>query len=421
MPIPSNQKPQIKALLLALSDRPVAHYLCRNLVRFGFDIRAIYPVGSVLNYTRYLPKGGCLSPFHKWCSIILAAENWFGEPIVLRPIGTLAVRFLKRRLLTVTMQWLPDVLIPLDERAIRLCRDLLAGRAGCLPTSLEALLKRSLGNPQTLNQRLSRKGNYEAACEAGIRVPMQVAPAHLGEVRDFARTVGYPIVVKEENTAGGVGVTVCPDERTLFAAVYQPASKVGAGRLKKLLTMWLQPSQKALRGITLQQFVTGVPTMREVLCWDGRVVAGFSLAKIESYPASTGAASVVRAIDNAEMAEATQRLVAKLGLNGFADVDFIVDEASKAAYCIELNARPTGLTHLGAHFGGSLELALHRLLADTGAPELPSSCGNDTVAIFPKEWWRDPQSEALYSAYHDLPWDDPEVVRYYVSKTPDPF
>jgi hypothetical protein len=36
---------------------------------------------------------------------------------------------------------------------------------------------------------------------------------------------------------------------------------------------------------------------------------------------------------------------------------------------------------------------------------------NDVVAIFPREWQRDPVSPYLKSAHHDVPWDDPAVVR----------
>jgi hypothetical protein len=44
-------------------------------------------------------------------------------------------------------------------------------------------------------------------------------------------------------------------------------------------------------------------------------------------------------------------------------------------------------------------------LAGTRAPIL-----NDTVAIFPREWQRDPASPWLQLAHHDVPWDDPAVL-----------
>ncbi|GAC1585559.1 MAG: hypothetical protein NVS3B5_19980 [Sphingomicrobium sp.] len=50
------------------------------------------------------------------------------------------------------------------------------------------------------------------------------------------------------------------------------------------------------------------------------------------------------------------------------------------------------------------------------APPLPSV--DETVAIFAKEWLRDPKSEALKSGYQDAPWDDPKIISYYLAKYP---
>ncbi len=36
---------------------------------------------------------------------------------------------------------------------------------------------------------------------------------------------------------------------------------------------------------------------------------------------------------------------------------------------------------------------------------------NPVIALFPQEWQRDPDSPWLHSAYPDVPWDDPGVLR----------
>jgi hypothetical protein len=41
---------------------------------------------------------------------------------------------------------------------------------------------------------------------------------------------------------------------------------------------------------------------------------------------------------------------------------------------------------------------------------------NDTIALFPQEWARDPKSEFLQSAYHDVPWEESELIRSCVRK-----
>jgi hypothetical protein len=41
---------------------------------------------------------------------------------------------------------------------------------------------------------------------------------------------------------------------------------------------------------------------------------------------------------------------------------------------------------------------------------------NDTITLFPQEWMRDPASPFLTSGYHDVPWEEPELLRACVRK-----
>ena len=44
-------------------------------------------------------------------------------------------------------------------------------------------------------------------------------------------------------------------------------------------------------------------------------------------------------------------------------------------------------------------------MQDVEAPNLPR-----TVALFPQEWARNAESPYLTNAYHDVPWDDPDLL-----------
>jgi len=39
----------------------------------------------------------------------------------------------------------------------------------------------------------------------------------------------------------------------------------------------------------------------------------------------------------------------------------------------------------------------------------------ETVALFPNEWLRDPHSRYLTHGHHDVPWDDPALLKAYVN------
>ena len=76
-----------------------------------------------------------------------------------------------------------------------------------------------------------------------------------------------------------------------------------------------------------------------------------------------------------------------------------------------MNPRVTPICHFsltdGTNFAGSLYMQM------TGIPSLsilaPINCG--LIALFPNEIVRSPFSEHLQFCQHDVPWNEPEVVR----------
>lgn len=121
-----------------------------------------------------------------------------------------------------------------------------------------------------------------------------------------------------------------------------------------------------------------------------------------------GPPSVIQRVDCPEIDEAT-RLVAKhFQLSGLHGLDFIRDEAGHV-HLIEINPRATQ--------GGALPFGPGRDLAAGLASCLNSSAKqraaieNDRVVFFPGEWLRDPASAWLKDAHHDVPWDDPLIVK----------
>jgi hypothetical protein len=42
------------------------------------------------------------------------------------------------------------------------------------------------------------------------------------------------------------------------------------------------------------------------------------------------------------------------------------------------------------------------------------------VAFFPAEWQRDMASPYLTSGFHNVPWDDPAILRYCIDTLPEP-
>src|SRR5277367_6638419 len=116
------------------------------------------------------------------------------------------------------------------------------------------------------------------------------------------------------------------------------------------------------------------------------------------------------------MAAAAEKMVRRLQLSGMQGFDFMLEAESRAAYLIEINPRATQVGHLSVGAGRDLPSALVSAITDTPVAAAPKMTENDTIALFPQEWLRDPSSAFLRSGYHDVPWGEPELLRACVRK-----
>ncbi|MGA9508058.1 MAG: ATP-grasp domain-containing protein, partial [Candidatus Sulfotelmatobacter sp.] len=163
-----------------------------------------------------------------------------------------------------------------------------------------------------------------------------------------------------------------------------------------------------------QAFVEGREATSAVACWRGKVLAALHFEVIEKRSAA-GPATVVRWIENTDIATAAAKMVRRLNLSGVHGFDFMLEEQTGKAYLIEMNPRATQVGHLALGPGRDIPAALYAALSGKVPQLAPAVTDNDTIALFPQEWIRDPESSFLWSAYHDIPWEAPELVRDCVS------
>jgi thioredoxin reductase len=118
------------------------------------------------------------------------------------------------------------------------------------------------------------------------------------------------------------------------------------------------------------------------------------------------------------MTKAAAFLVRRLGLSGFVGFDFMIHAGSGQAYLLEMNGRPTPISHIALNGPTDMISALAQPFAVTRkVPNIDSP----TVALFPQEMWRDPESGYLRSAYHDVPQHAAEFVTFYADPVaPEP-
>jgi predicted ATP-grasp superfamily ATP-dependent carboligase len=161
--------------------------------------------------------------------------------------------------------------------------------------------------------------------------------------------------------------------------------------------------------VIAQSYVAGHEATSTIACWKGKVLASLHFEVLRKSHAA-GHATVVRLIEHTDMAEAVEKMVRRMGLSGLCGFDFMLEASTGNAYLIEINPRATQVGHIALGAGHDLPAALYG--AVTGQPSriTPAVTTNDTIALFPHEWARHPQSEFLRTGYHDVPWDTPELV-----------
>jgi predicted ATP-grasp superfamily ATP-dependent carboligase len=112
---------------------------------------------------------------------------------------------------------------------------------------------------------------------------------------------------------------------------------------------------------------------------------------------------VLRVIDNPEMTETAASIVKALRLTGLCGFDFVIEAETGRAHLVELNPRATPTAHLLTADGADPLRSLAAALRRQAAPRRRTPYADGLVALFPHEVQRDPASEYLATAHHDVP------------------
>jgi Carbamoyl-phosphate synthase L chain, ATP binding domain len=317
----------------------------------------------------------------------------------------------------------PQLIIPGDDLATHRLHQLYRRESlhSGKDSSICALVERSMGPHESFPIVYQRASFMRLAAELGIRAPKTSAIANSDELRRWIAEVGLPLVIKADATSGGEGVKVVRTiEEALRAFRKLHAPPLLARAVKRALvdsdTTLLGPSLLRRRPVvSAQAFVDGREANSTVACWNGTVLAALHFEVVKKKH-STGHATVLRRIDHTEMIRAVETMVQRLNLSGVHGFDFMLETNTGNAYLIEINPRSTQVGHLTLGPGRDLPAALVAAVTGTGVQPGPALTENRTVALFPQEWTRDPVSPFLESAYHDVPWDEPELLRACMSK-----
>lgn len=309
----------------------------------------------------------------------------------------------------------PHIIIPCDERGVRHLHELFfrSHGGGMVATNIAALIKRSLGSPESYAVVTSRNHLLAVARGQGICVPETQPVRSVDDLDSWGAEHALPWVLKADGTFGGSGVRIAhtlEQAKRFYSDMCHPYRT--ANMLKRVfiyrdlfsMKPWWNHSPQE---IIVQSFVRGRPANCAVACWEGRILAGIAVEVVASV-SDVGPATVVRLVDSPEMMSGAERLARRLGLSGFFGLDFMIEDGSRRAHLIEMNPRCTPLSHLQLGKGRDMVTALAAQLLPQAIEEVPSVTENELIAYFPQAWTYNP--ELLCSCFQDIP-DDPELTQ----------
>jgi hypothetical protein len=307
----------------------------------------------------------------------------------------------------------PDIVIPCDEITVRDLHDIARDTPN--PLVRQSIL-RSTSPVRQFPTIVSRAALLSLASQLGVRVPKSQPLPNIGALDQWMEHNALPFVLKADGSWAGFGVRIVSDSAAAadtYAAMTKPASGRLALRESLLegnyfgIRPWLRRERPS---ISVQQFIDGWPANIGIACWQGEVLASVC-AEAVATTSATGPSTVARIIRNPEMEEAALRVAGALGLSGMIGFDFMIESATGDAHMIEMNPRNTPICAMRLDAGRDLAEALVAHLAGRPRRERPARTDRDIVVFFPDTWQEDPSSLFLRTGYHDVPWEEPGLVR----------
>jgi hypothetical protein len=312
----------------------------------------------------------------------------------------------------------PRLLVPYDDCVAAQLHQLyeLADSGEPSGFRLRSLIALSLGKPGDLSILYSRYRICSLARELRIPAPATEAVVDKRGLMTQLNSLRLPLVLKSDGSWGGRGVIIATTREDAVRAFRKLSRPPGVFRtLKRLIinrdpTLILPCFRRRRPSVSIQRFVSGRPANAAVACWEGKVLAAV-LVEVLCSNGATGPATVVRVTSHAGMSLAIERMVDRLRLSGLCGFDFILSAEDGSAQLIELNPRATPTCHLIAADGKSLLAALYAAVQESSVGKLQGVPRFEPLALFPQEMIRDPNSPFLQTAYHDIPWRSPELVK----------
>ena len=367
--------PRVLVATLAI-DYPAPARLPFELKRAGCDVALFAPAGSLAAHTPYVDRRAIAAG---------RATTVAWTELLLREIAAFD----------------PAIVLPGDDAMVRMLLGLaLDPPPGAASSRIVDLVRASLGDLDRVVDSIDKTRLFEIARSAGLSVADGGIAHGADDAVSIAESLGYPVVVRAGSGTGGSGTSRCESADAVAVAVRKVRVPEG----------WMPARPQRL---LVQRWVDGPVIVRASLAWRGDEIAGATRGRLATYPSALGPGSAVVFAGIPSIADATRTLLRALEATGFIGIQFIVEPGTGTPLLLEINRRMVPATYGSGYVGIDQVRALAALLRGerwSGPDDLPPGPG-PRLALFPQEWYRDPESAWLADLPCDAPWHDPALFR----------
>jgi glutathione synthase/RimK-type ligase-like ATP-grasp enzyme len=312
----------------------------------------------------------------------------------------------------------PDLIVTADDLTTQHLIDLHAqeranGNSGSV---ICELIERSIGPQESFAFMTARAHFMEVAKEEGVRIPKTALIKDRGDLEAWATESAFPIVLKADGSSSGEGTKIVqslPQAELALKSLQEPVELIRVVK-RAIVNHDLRSVRAKLQHrratVIAQEYIPGRDATTLVACWKGQLLGALHFEVVEKQY-KLGPASVMRLTENPEIEMFACKIVSRLKLSGLHGFDFLLEEQTGLPHMIELNPRATQVGHLTLGKGRDLPGALFAAVTGTPPREAPRLTDSSTIALFPQESIRDPNSSFLKTGFHDIPSNEPELIR----------
>lgn len=187
----------------------------------------------------------------------------------------------------------------------------------------------------------SKAGLSDLCKQYNIQTPKYLVHDDTQTAESIAQYMGFPMMIKEDESEGGFGVYRCDSTQELTEMLSKIANK---------------------KNLVFQQLIDGEDVNTDALFKDGHLIVyshSLRMKTIGAYGISTQRVF----LQNSDTDKILSRLGSILGLNGFSNIVFIKDNVTQEYYLIEIDMRPNSWMYYGRFAGNDFSEAIRKIIA----------------------------------------------------------